>query len=101
MLHFPRLKRADVFGKEVNDRTRFSNMVVLTDHVTAQMNERHITLRHVLNVLLKGQSPSDATYNDRYGTYEGKMIYAGGGREITVACAVTDRTLHIYGVTVY
>ena len=97
----PKVKRADVFSSEINDRARFSSMVILTDHIIEQMAERGISSRQVVTVLRKGQAPSDAPYSERHGTYEGKIIYAGGGREITVVCALTDRTLHVYGITVY
>jgi hypothetical protein len=93
--------RGDVFQKEVRERSKFSNMVVRTDHLLEQMEARGITFRQVLNVLRKGVIKNSPTYNAQYATYEGVMTYHGTGREINVVCAIRGSQLTVFAVTVY
>ena len=101
VVKLPKVKRADTFAGEVNQRARFSNQVIFTDHLIEQMADRDVNRRQVMTVLRKGQALEDATFNDAKGTFEGRMAYAGGGREIRVVCAIADGNLQIYGITVY
>jgi len=101
VIQFKKPMRADQFEATVKDRSKFSHMVFLTDHVKEQMAERGISQRQIMNVLRKGSAASDPKEDHAHASIEGKMKYHGTGREITVVCGIQQSNLFVFAITVY
>ncbi|MEE9453155.1 MAG: DUF4258 domain-containing protein [Paracoccaceae bacterium] len=101
VVQFKKPMRADEFENTVKERSKFSHMVFMTDHIKAQMAKRRISQRQIINVLRKGKMANDPQENQAHASIEGKMKYHGTGREITVVCGIQQSNLLVFAITVY
>lgn len=95
------LMNAANFEKEVRDRSQFTHMVFITDHVLLDNADRKITRPMILRALRKGTVASDPHWNSDHANWTGKMSYIGTGMELTVVCAIKDDVLIVTVVTAY
>lgn len=95
------LMTAQTFEAQVKDCARFSHMVHILDHVTADRANRRITRLMILRTLRKGQIVGSPKWDAPHGTWVGKMRRIGTGVDMTVVCALKEGVLTITVVTVY
>jgi hypothetical protein len=85
----PRPMTDEALRRQIAALAKDSSRVIITDHVTARMAQRNVSVAQVFEVLRKGTIHEPAHLNI-YGNWQCTLQCTTAGDLIRVACAVDD-----------